>query len=133
MGSVAHPNAWKRKSVTSAPSSAPLATSEDECTPVSTRVCATSNAMMKVTDEMRNLRGESSRTRVTAIHPANATAACPDGSPPRSGVPRPVYAFTAITRMHRDGERDERQLGRRVGEPREERELRVATSPENTR
>jgi len=27
---IVHPNAWKRKSVTSAPSSAPLATSEAE-------------------------------------------------------------------------------------------------------
>ena len=36
---------------------------------------------------------------VTAIQAPNAIAACPEGSPPRSGVPRPVNAFVAITRM----------------------------------
>ena len=34
---------------------------------------------------------------VTAIQPANAIAAWPDGNPPRSGVPRPVHAFVAMT------------------------------------
>ena len=76
--------------MTSAPSTAPLATSDAEWTPVSTRVWATSKAMMKVTEEIEEaVRGvvEHQRNR----HPAaNATAACPDGSPPRSGVPRPV-------------------------------------------
>ena len=35
---------------------------------------------------------------MTAIQPANATAACPDGQPPRRGVPRPESAFRAITK-----------------------------------
>ena len=34
---------------------------------------------------------------VTAAQAANAAAAWPDGSPPRSGVPRPTQAFSAIT------------------------------------
>ena len=38
----------------------------------------------------------SSITSVSAIHPANAMAACTDGSPPRSGVPRLVSALTAM-------------------------------------
>src|SRR4249919_4370519 len=58
--SLAHPKAWKRRSVTSAPRSPPLATSDEECTPVSTRVCATSKAMMNVTEETRKLCGEPS-------------------------------------------------------------------------
>ena len=65
--------------------------------PDSTRVWATNKAMMNVTDETRKRCGESSRASVTAIQPANATAACPDGRPPRSGVPRPVNAFVVIT------------------------------------
>ena len=36
-------------------------------------------------------------TYVAAIQPANAMPAWPDGSPPRSGVPRPVQAFVAMT------------------------------------
>src|SRR2546423_1163249 len=32
-----------------------------------------------------------------ATQPAKATAAWPDGSPPRNGVPRPVHAFVART------------------------------------
>ena len=34
---------------------------------------------------------------MTATQPAKATAAWPDGSPPRNGVPRPVHAFVAMT------------------------------------
>ena len=34
---------------------------------------------------------------VIAVQPANATAAWPDGSPPRSGVPWPVAALIAST------------------------------------
>ena len=63
--------------------------------PDSTRVCATSSAMMRTTEETR--KRWLSRISVTAIQPANAIAAWPDGSPPRSGVPRPVSAFVAIT------------------------------------
>ena len=36
---------------------------------------------------------------VTAIQAAKAIAAWPDGSPPRSGVPRPLIALVAITMM----------------------------------
>ena len=43
------------------------------------------------------IRSERRRDSCWAIQPANATAAWPDGRPPRSGVPRPVYAFVAIT------------------------------------
>ncbi len=53
--------------------------------PDSTRVCATSNASTNATDETRNCC--SSTSSVIAIQPANASAACPDGKPPRSGVP----------------------------------------------
>ena len=66
---------------------------------------------------------------VTAIQAANATAACPEGSPPRSGVPRPVNAFVAITRMIDEDERDDRQLRRRVAEPVEEVRRRLADLP----
>src|SRR5260370_36362760 len=53
--------------------------------------------MMNVSVEIKN-RWSSPMTYVAAIQLANAIAACPDGSPPRSGVPRPVHAFVAITR-----------------------------------
>ena len=44
---------WKIVSVTSAPIRPPTTTSAVECTPDSTRVCATSNAMMNARDETR--------------------------------------------------------------------------------
>src|SRR5215211_9119162 len=89
---------WKRTRVTSAPSTPPETTSMKEWMPASILVCATSRAMMNVSDETRNQCVESPRMYVAAIQPAKATAAWPDGSPPRSGRPRPVYALTAITR-----------------------------------
>ena len=46
---------------------------------------------------------------VTAIQPAKAIAAWPEGSPPRSGVPRPVHAFVAIDDHRHEHERDQRQ------------------------
>ncbi len=52
---------------------------------------------MNVSVEIRKRCSWSLRTYVAAIQPANATAAWPDGSPPRSGVPRPVHAFVAST------------------------------------
>ena len=51
---AAHANTWNNTSVTSAPSRPPYATSSVECTPDSTRVCATSSAMMNVRLEIRN-------------------------------------------------------------------------------
>ena len=54
---------------------------------------------MKVRDEIRKRCWLSSSTSVAAIQPANATAEWPEGSPPRSGVPRPVSAFVPITRI----------------------------------
>src|SRR5581483_1314134 len=42
---AAHPASWKRTSVVSAPSRPPSATSAEEWTPDSTRVCATSSAI----------------------------------------------------------------------------------------
>ena len=70
---------------------------------------------------------------VTAIQPANATAACPDGRPPRSGVPRPVYAFTATTRMTVTASATSVSSAGASERRVRKRELRVATSPENTR
>ena len=89
--------------------------------------------MMNVTDEMRKRCDESSRMSVTAIHPANATAACPDGSPPRSGVPRPVYAFTAMTRITVTASATSVSSAGASESRVRKRELRVATSPEKTR
>ena len=60
---------------------------------------ATSTATKNITVETRKRCSFGLSTRVTAIHAANATAAWPEGRPPRSGVPRPVSAFVAITRM----------------------------------
>src|SRR5262249_61235641 len=54
--------------------------------------------MMNASVEIRNQWLESLTTFVTAIQPAKATAAWPEGRPPRSGVPRPVQAFVAITK-----------------------------------
>ena len=51
---------------------------------------ATSSAIRKVSDEIRNQWRESPTTFVIAIQPPNAMAACPEGRPPRSGVPLPV-------------------------------------------
>src|SRR6266545_1082434 len=57
--------------------------------PVSIRVWATSAATANMIVETRNRCSVGPRIWVTAIHAANATAACPDGSPPRSGVAQP--------------------------------------------
>jgi hypothetical protein len=46
--------------------------------------------MMKVSELTRNQWRKSPRIAVTAIQPPKAIAAWPEGSPPRSGVPRPV-------------------------------------------
>ena len=73
--------------------------------------------MMKVTDEIRKRWSTSSRISVTAIQPANATAACPDGRPPRNGVPLPVSAFVAITTIVVSTSAIKRQLGRDGREP----------------
>ena len=48
-----HENTWKTTSAASAPSRPPEATSSAEWTPDSTRVCATSNAMISAIDETR--------------------------------------------------------------------------------
>ena len=45
--------------------------------------------MISAIDEIRK-RWSAPATYVAAIQPANASAAWPDGTPPRSGVPRPV-------------------------------------------
>ena len=50
---LAHENTWKTTRVASAPTSAPYVTSSAECTPDSTRVCATSSAMISAIDETR--------------------------------------------------------------------------------
>ena len=84
--------------------------------------------MMSVSVETRNRCSRSPSTYVAAIQPANATAAWPDGSPPRSGVPRPVQALTAITSDDREHERDQRQLGGRVAQPVEQPRGSVARS-----
>src|SRR5262245_47899727 len=128
-----HANTWNKASVISAPSTPPYATSSVEWTPASTRVCATSSAMMNVSVEMRNRCSWSLRTYVAAIQPANAIAACPDGSPPRSGVPRPLIAFVAITtRITTTSEMSVSFAGasRSLSNT---RSLRFATCPENTR
>ena len=78
-------------------SAPPLATSDAECTPVSTLVWATSSAMMNARLETRKRWDESSTTSVTAIQPAKATAACPEGSPPRSGVPTRWWTWPGCT------------------------------------
>ena len=84
-------------------------------------------------DEIRKRWLESVRISVAAIQPANASAACPDGRPPRSGVPECVNAFVAITsrlvrtkatRVNFAGAFESRSSNR---------ELRSATWPENTR
>ena len=65
--------------------------------PASTRVCATSSAIISVIDATSTLWRESAVMNSTAAQPANAIAAWPLGRPPRTGVPRPVAALTAIT------------------------------------
>ena len=90
--------------------------------------------MMKVTDEMRKRCDESSRMSVTAIQPAKATAAWPDGRPAAKRRSAPGVRLDRDDEDHRHGERDERELRRRVATAASRnRELRVATSPENTR
>ena len=54
---------------------------------------------MNVSVEIRKRCLLSPRMYVAAIQPAKASAAWPEGSPPRSGVPRPVSAFVEITTM----------------------------------
>src|SRR4029079_5627798 len=93
---AAHPISWKTTRVTIAPSAPPYTTSSEEWTPDSTRVWATSRAMISVSPETTK-RWWSPTRYVTATQPAHASAACPDGSPPRRGVPRPVHALVAIT------------------------------------
>ena len=57
---------------------------------------------------------------VMAVQPPKASAAWPEGSPPRSGVPRPVSAFAAITmRIMRTSAISVRLLGR-VAQPLDE-------------
>ena len=118
-------NTWKITSVTSAPSSPPRKTS-------SSGVDAGLDAGLR--HEQRHDEGHASRRGtgsapspsnvVTAIQPPNATAACPDGSPPRSGVPRPVYALAAITSDHGEHERDQRHLERRLAQTVEDPQAR---------
>src|SRR6478752_8240122 len=93
---AAHPISWNTTRVTSAPRAPPYATSSDEWIPDSTRVCATSTAMISVSAETTK-RWLSPTRYVMATQPAKAIAAWPDGSPPRSGVPRPRNAFVPIT------------------------------------
>ena len=89
--------------------------------------------MMNVSEETRKRWPESSSTSVTAIQPAKASAAWPDGSPPRSGVPRPVSAFVAITsRIVRTSAIRVSSAGAFESRSRK-RELRSATWPEKTR
>ena len=64
--------------------------------PDSIRVCATSSAITSAIVETRK-RSWRPAMYVAAIHAANAIAAWPEGSPPRSGVPRPDHALTAMT------------------------------------
>src|SRR5581483_6834871 len=92
----AHRASWKSVSVVRDPSSAPSTTSSVEWTPDSTRVCATSNAITNAIDETTKRRSLPA-AYVTPTQAANAIAAWPEGRPPRSGVPRPVHAFAAIT------------------------------------
>ena len=70
---------------------------------------------------------------VTAIQPANATAAWPDGSPPRSGVPLPVNAFVAITTSVVSTSATSVSSAGTVESRSSSRELRSATWPEKTR
>ena len=84
---------------TQVPSTAPAATSTSEWMPASTRDCATSRAIRKASVEIRAAWRSGSATIVMAAQAAKAAAACPDGSPPRRGVPRPVAALIAITAM----------------------------------
>src|SRR5579859_996739 len=53
--------------------------------------------MMNMIEETRKRCSFGLRMYVTATHPAKAIAACPDGSPPRRGVPRPTNALVAMT------------------------------------
>ena len=89
--------------------------------------------MINVRDETRKRWELSSSTSVTAIHAANATAACPDGQPPRSGDPRPANAFIAITStVVRTSATSVSSAGASESRSRS-RELSSATWPENTR
>ena len=72
--------------------------------------------MMNTSDETTK-RWWSPTRYVTAIQPANATAAWPDGRPPRSGVPRPVHAFVAMTRRTTRKSATSVSVGRRVPHP----------------
>ena len=75
----------------------------------------------------------SSRRSVTAIQPANATAACPDGHPPRSGDPRPDSAFIAITSAVVRTSATSVSSAGASDILSSRRELSSATCPENTR
>ena len=88
---------------------------------------------MKVRVETRKWWDESSSTSVTAIQPANATAACPDGKPPRSGVPRPVTALIAMTRMIVTASAMSVSSSWTFASRSRNLELRSATAPEKTR
>ena len=89
--------------------------------------------MMNVTDEIRKRWSTSARISVTAIQPANATAAWPDGRPPRSGVPLPVSAFVAITTIVVSTSAISVSSAGTVESRSSSRELRSATVPEKTR
>src|SRR5215218_5139860 len=130
---AAHANTWNNASVMSAPSTPPYATSSVECTPASTRVCATSSAMMNVRLEIRNRCSASLSTYAAAIHPANAIAAWPDGRPPRNGVPRPLIAFVAMTTMMTTTSEMSVSFAGASRSLSSSRSLRFATCPENTR
>ena len=89
--------------------------------------------MMKVRVEIRNRCSWSESTYVAAIQPAKATAACPDGSPPRSGVPRPLTAFVPITMMITITSAISVIFAGASRRRSSNRSLRFATEPEKTR
>jgi hypothetical protein len=89
--------------------------------------------MTNVRNEIRNWCRESARTSVAAIQAENASAACPEGSPPRSGVPRPVYALTAMTTSSVSVSAIKVSLAGALVRRSKSRVLRSATCPEKTR
>ena len=74
---------------------APATTSYGVWISASTRVWETRSAMINATNEITTRW--SVTMNVIAAQQPNASAAWPEGSPPRSGVPVPVIALTAMT------------------------------------
>ena len=112
---VGHASTWKRIIVTSVPITAPSTTSRG-------RVDAGLDPGLG--DEQRHDQRDEgdddalvlATMKAIAVKPPNASAAWPEGSPPESGVPRPVSALLGDHDQDDEDQRDERQVARRLAQ-----------------